>query len=288
MRFVASFGAAALAIAAATSAAAKTPVPIALEPSSPWQMDYGDSACTLARAFGTGDQKIILKLTRYQPTDYLQLTVYGAQLKSAGRMSKLAVSFGAASPGDANFAVNGMAGTLPMIMGPGYRLAPDTSTDPEAPSPISPATEAAIDGMTFKQDHGPTFALHLQKMGRPMALMRDCTDKLVASWGYDPAQQNARQAPPKPKTSPAYWATSADYPQALLSKNVIGIISFRLEIDPFGKVTGCHILSATKPEGFADLTCRLLLKRARFVPAIGADGAPMASYYVNTVNWLVP
>jgi hypothetical protein len=65
-----------------------------------------------------------------------------------------------------------------------------------------------------------------------------------------------------------------------------GLVQFRLDVDPGGKVAGCFILSRTSPDDFADITCRAMTRRARLQPALDAKGKPIRSYYVNKVIWL--
>ena len=53
-----------------------------------------------------------------------------------------------------------------------------------------------------------------------------------------------------------------------------------------GVPTKCAIQQATSSPEFTKLTCDLLVKRARFSPALDRDGKPVASFYTNSVRWL--
>ena len=66
-----------------------------------------------------------------------------------------------------------------------------------------------------------------------------------------------------------------------------GIVRFRLDVDPTGAPAGCRVLYRTNPDDFADLSCRLLMKRARFNPALDAAGKPVKSYYINNIRWVM-
>jgi len=115
--------------------------------------------------------------------------------------------------------------------------------------------------------------------------MRTCTADLVKYWGLDPAAQESRTRKPEPIASPGTWLRPADYPTGALRKGASAVIDFRLMLDAAGQPTDCHIQGMTKGEEFPMLTCKLLMKRARFSPALGADGKPIASYYTNSVRW---
>ena len=51
--------------------------------------------------------------------------------------------------------------------------------------------------------------------------------------------------------------------------------------------TGCRVLYRTNPDEFADLTCALISKRARFAPALDAKGTPVKSFYISNVRWVM-
>jgi hypothetical protein len=36
-----------------------------------------------------------------------------------------------------------------------------------------------------------------------------------------------------------------------------------------------------------ETTCRIFMNRVRFKPALNFQGQPVASYYVNAINWLM-
>ncbi len=57
-----------------------------------------------------------------------------------------------------------------------------------------------------------TVALELGLMGTSFDALHKCTDDLVASWGLNAAEQKTLLHPPIPKTNPAKWLLSSDYP----------------------------------------------------------------------------
>ena len=52
-----------LALATPTLAAAAAPAPLALKPTSAWQVDYADERCRLGRQFGEGKQTVCCSWT---------------------------------------------------------------------------------------------------------------------------------------------------------------------------------------------------------------------------------
>lgn len=83
------------------------------------------------------------------------------------------------------------------------------------------------------------------------------------------------------------WFQASDYPFEAAKFGLAGKVRFRLAIDPHGRVTGCEILQSARPVLDA-VTCRVLVKRARFEPARGSSGEAVASTYESQVTWAVP
>ena len=121
----------------------------------------------------------------------------------------------------------------------------------------------------------------------------------VAAVALSPAQAVAQvtsaPAPPPiitravtPATSPSSWIVEDDYPVLAREAAQSGVVGFRLDIDATGKVTGCAIIQSSASPSLDATTCQLLRSRARFHPALGADGQPIASHWVSRVRWTVP
>ncbi|WP_340264772.1 energy transducer TonB [Sphingobium mellinum] len=91
-----------------------------------------------------------------------------------------------------------------------------------------------------------------------------------------------------PRSAPGSWLSDADYPSRAQREERSGTAGFRLEIGPDGRVTNCTITSSTGHSDLDEATCRLLPKRARFKPAVGSDGQPMADTYNGRITWRLP
>ncbi|MBS0483536.1 MAG: hypothetical protein JSR96_15620 [Proteobacteria bacterium] len=58
-----------------------------------WEINYDNDSCHLYAKFGTGDQEIILNLTRYQPGADLELRIYGKSLKALDQHYSVTTDF---------------------------------------------------------------------------------------------------------------------------------------------------------------------------------------------------
>jgi TonB family protein len=127
--------------------------------------------------------------------------------------------------------------------------------------------------------------LDLGSMKAPLAALDGCMDDLIKGWGLDPVQQRQRKRAPEPTESPAKWFRTDDYPTGLNHFGVGGIVVLRLVVDADGTVTGCGVSKAGGDKAFEDLTCQLAKTRARFQPAIGAEGEPIPSVWIQSITW---
>jgi protein TonB len=92
----------------------------------------------------------------------------------------------------------------------------------------------------------------------------------------------------QPAGDPAKWVTAADYPDAAVADRASGLVSFRLEVDDAGLVSGCKVTKGSGSEALDKATCSLLRRRARFLPGRNADNEPIGGSWGGTVTWSYP
>lgn len=265
-----------------------------LEPTDKWVLNYADDSCRLAHAFGKDKDRVLLVLDQFQPGGVMDLSLVGKQF---GRIplsrTDLTVTFGPGLPkGEINDAMLGtlgpdkttiiMAGPRDLLNRPIRRNQGNSADDLGTPTPEQ---EAAITEVHFTT-HSLRLALKTGPLKAPLDAMRTCMANLVKSWGLDPVQQEALATRVTPTSSPGQWLKPADYPAGPLAMGAGAIVRFRLMVGTDGVPTQCFIQLATNSPEFTKLTCDLLMKRARFSPALDREGKPVASYYTNSVRWL--
>lgn len=92
----------------------------------------------------------------------------------------------------------------------------------------------------------------------------------------------------KPRTDPGGWVTTDDYRSNWIRQEMTGKARFRLEIAADGRVTNCAITGSSGHPQLDTATCALVSKRARFQPARGSEGEPVAGTYSNAIDWQLP
>lgn len=253
-----------------------------------WEVNYDKDRCSLFGKFGTDKNEIIAQFTRFQPGDSMEMRLYGQVLKVEGQFFPVVFDFGPLENPQKREAMVGNSGKVPMVLYGGVRLDDWSGAKPlDVAPPLTPADEAKVTTLTVKAPTGKWYRLALGRMDTPMTVLRRCTTDLVRSWGYDPAVIASLKSAPSPVGSPGKWLSSNDYPDKMLAKFQNALIQFRLDIDGAGAVGGCSILSQAGEAEFAETTCRLLSKRAKFSPALDADGKATRSYYISSVRWTI-
>lgn len=269
------------------SAAAKEE-PTVLGQSDKWVANFDTESCQLITSFGEGKDKVLFRLSRYSPGDAFVLDLFGNPFKSDQPRSRVKFQFGPNGTWRETETTNGTTGKLPMMMlGNADLLGREQKEEAMLPL-ITPDQEAAVRWLDIVTARHKLIRLQTGPMGRPMQVMRTCMADLLKSWGFDMQSLQANARPATPAGNPGNWLQSHDYPADMLRQGGQGIVRFRLEVDEAGSVSKCHIQQRTNPDAFADLSCRLLSKRAKFIPALDSSGKPARSIYMNTVRWMLP
>lgn len=152
---------------------------------------------------------------------------------------------------------------------------------------ISPAEEEAITFFEVTRRGGKTVRLETGSLGAPMKKLRECTGELLGHWGIDVAKHATLSRPAVPVKNPARWMSSSQYPAGMLALGKRAVVQFRLGVDAVGEPTACHIQQSTRPKDFDDAVCKAIMRNAKFHPALDAEGRPIASYWLNSVNFVI-
>lgn len=95
-----------------------------------------------------------------------------------------------------------------------------------------------------------------------------------------------KQRPPRPRIALSHLM--GDYPPAALRAGEEGMTEFRTQVDIKGRVTGCSITRSSGSATLDSATCRMLVVRARFEPALDSEGRPTAGETRGRIVWRLP
>jgi hypothetical protein len=271
--------------------------PVRLKPTSKWISDYQLDGCRLMRQFGEGDDKAIIIMNRFSPSEGFQLTLAGNLFKREFK-DTVKLQFGSNEAEQETDFLPGTFAEMPAMLAGHMRLAPMTIQEikereklkPPMYIPLSPLGTAREKAVTFLKVNKPlkkSVILELGAMDKPMAALSTCIDDLVRSWGVDPEKHKRLTRRATPTNNVGNWVMTGDYPSKMLEAGQPAIVNFRLLVDEKGAVAGCFIQQTTRAKEFDNAVCKSITRRARFDPALDQDGKPLLSYYNNTVRFQI-
>ncbi len=290
----------AAAVAFPSPSAAATPEPLVLKPSSTWQVNYAEDQCRLARQFGEGEQAVLLFMDRYGPSEYFRMSISGKLMRTSIEKGDADVQFGPVEAEQQLSFLNGFLGKQPaLVFASAARIAGRTAAETAAYTnrdqseavlvqPISEERQSATKYLRIGKPLRTPVVLQTGSMRAPLAALNTCIDDLLTTWGVDVEKHKNLTQPVKPLKSPGEWIVASDYPLQMLVAGQPALVSFRLSVGADGVPTACHIQATTRPKEFDDAVCKSVMRRARFSPAIDAEGMPLASYYQNSVYFRIP
>lgn len=239
--------------------------------SEPWGVDYGAKRCTLYKKAGDGTLFAVRIIPgRSSP----ELLFVRDDWAAAGAAAKVSLRFPpsvAARKGDPVW--TDVAGKRALTLD---RLGGDTL------DLLAAATGIAL-------VHGERrLELPLTGTAKAVGALRTCHADLLRSWGGDPeAAAKLREGPQQ------IWRTGTffnmgDYPPGAIARGESGTVVVRLDVSAAGALDRCVVVAASGSEELDEATCRVLEDRVGFMPAVGADGAPVAASDFMTVSWVHP
>jgi TonB family protein len=283
-----------LALAALSTALASSPVraePVVLKPSSPWNVDFGEERCRLARFFGDDDNKHVLIFEQYWPGDNLGMTAAGNAFKPFRSTRPTEISFFGPEnttetrPFTGDFAEYGNAlvfsnvwvakitqGTNGAIRIPG-----DTSQ-------LDTAIAREVSAATFRQGD-KMVELTTGPLDEAFKVLNLCANDLVASWGLDPEQVRTASQPVRWTNGQAITKKILDvYPSQAAREGEQAILRMRVIVNERGEMEECKLFESTVTDKLDSPVCRIM-KGACFEPALDAQGKPMRSYYATSITY---
>ena len=177
---------------------------------------------------------------------------------------------------------------------------PPVEPPPPELNPKPAAPQARSDMTVFKQDivipaPGPVVPLAPVPDINPFSgpIGQDTVIAPPATVPLPPAPPRAdpplaKPVAVKPRGNPGEWVTNDDYPDAALRAEEQGRTRFRIEVGANGRPTSCTVTASSGSASLDNAACRLLMRRARFVPGKDANGDPVGGAYANSFNWRIP
>lgn len=124
--------------------------------------------------------------------------------------------------------------------------------------------------------------LRTGSLSGPLKALEKCAVASLKDWGVDPAVEEMVVERPRPVNDTSRLLTSADYPPQALSAGKESRLDVWLNLDAYGRVASCRVISTFASPEINDRMCKLVQHRQTFVPAKTAKGVPVPSYHVQS------
>ena len=111
---------------------------------------------------------------------------------------------------------------------------------------------------------------------------------MLRDWGLDPAVIASLSRGPEPIDTLAGQFSDEDYPAAAVRAGQSGSVLVRLMVDAEGRIGECAIVEGSGAAVLDQRTCQIIVKRARFRPALDSSGAPTRAPAAARIHWLLP
>jgi TonB family protein len=261
-------------ISVGVACAAEAPV---LAPSSPWRVDYADEECRLLRTFGTGADAVTMRLARGSGLESFDMVIAGTNIPRLGDDVKVTLKL---EPQGTESSFDGYSMGVP--------------NRPEKFIRWYDGNPSIFEGITDGQqvrllaDKKLDVVMLWSDGKAALAALQLCHDDLLKGWGVELDAIRASKSPPEPVGSPGQWITNNDYPRAEMVQQIEGTVTFQLKVNSTGAVEKCVILHSSNAAALDQLSCKLMMQRAKFTPALDANDQPITSFYVNRIRWQIP
>lgn len=241
------------------------------QPTGKWVVNFDDAQCVASRNYGSKDQPLFFVIKAPPLGDVMQISF----VRSGSRID--------ADQVDATITVDDSA-PLRVSM---VKFAPkgantrvhQVNLPVESFSSIRQATRITV------RSGGLQETLSLSGMEPLMRTMQTCVADLRQVWNVTEADK------PHPLVKQHAVANlkgifkPSDYPGVALRDDAMGTVSLGLLIDERGNVADCTVVGTSEAASLDAQSCVIVRGRAKFTPALGLDGKPTKSSYLQRITW---
>ena len=148
---------------------------------------------------------------------------------------------------------------------------------------------AEAQGVTLEVGGRRPVTINFSGADRAVKLFRQCDDNLLRTWGVDPAALRALRKRPHPiGGSIARWVHNTDYPEEAIRQNASGMATMRFLVRTDGRPSDCTVVASSGHKSLDRASCRVIMERGEFEPAIGPDGKPVEAPIITGLRWVIP
>ena len=242
-----------------------------LQPTSKWNVDYDEAQCVAARDYGTKEEPLVLILKPSPNGNVMRVLVV-----KKGGFPGFADQLGASIQFDSSRPVRINA------LRSSSKDKDLTVYSFDMPMAVFMAGQSAK-AITVSA-RGLTRAFSVNAIPALLTELDKCRVNLLRH--YNAGGSGIRELATSTKPLSKIFSSS-DYPATALSRADQGTVMVTVLLDEAGQVKDCSVDGSAGAATLDTMTCHLIQERASFRPAIGSDGKPVRSVFVQRVTWRI-
>lgn len=266
---------------------------IALEPSTPWNVDYGAEKCRLARIFGEGENKTILFMEQWGPDEKFGFSVAGPDFESFRSRRKTEIRFfSEQEPYETEPFTGEVDGFGTAVIHASFSLGNRNEYSREIGEVQyglpQIETEIAKRAKYVSLRQGNRIVkLNTGPLNEAFTVLNQCSHQRLVDWDLDLDKHlTIKQMPLWRNEKQIAARIMSVYPTRALKEGESAIFRMRVIVNEDGSISDCKIFESTITEVLQSPACEKM-KGAEFDPALDAEGKPVKSFYQTTIIYRV-
>jgi hypothetical protein len=256
------------------------------QPSGKWVVNFADAQCIATRQYGPTDKPIYLVLKAPPVGDVLQIGIVWKHGHREAIQTRGEIVFDNGEPvvtnllefGNKQLGQRAILVNLPTPQLAPMRLASSIRIRARSASNRKLGSRMTFGSSTVDETFGLTQMTSLLKM------MDTCTANLRKVWNvYDSKVPGPLKRSATGDVRGLF--SSDDYPGIAVLNEQTGAVSLVLLIDEQGKVADCTVTQTSGVAALDAQSCAVITERGKFGPAIGHDGRPAKSSWLQRISW---
>ena len=242
-----------------------------LTPTEKWVVNFDDAQCVASRNYGTPQKPLYLVLKAPPLGKVMQIAVMRAATGGADEQRDARLTIDERPPLDVSLLVYTSKSTQRRVN------MVNLTIDQFAPMRQAHSLAIASKGLHER------FAL--TSMDGLLKLIDSCVADLVKVWNVNEGLGPTRTLSSRAMGNVASFFSSDDYPRDALYGDNEGKVRFVILVKEDGTVADCTLTETSGAAALDAQTCAVILKRAKFTPAVGLDGKPAKDALSGTLRW---
>ena len=238
------------------------------QPTNKWIVDYAETHCTASRTYGSEEEQTTLAFRPSPNGNVIRLIMVRPGTVRTPHHFPVTTSIAEKTTG-LRFKSSNKESEIIWI-----------TFDRAALEGLNGAGEIAIKGGEVIDER---FAL--PGMGAVLKALDACNEDLRAHWNVgDAAVASFKKRAVSAKPLPDYFSYD-DYPAQAFEEEASGEVRIILMIDEAGTLKDCMVEEASGIATLDAMGCGVLLRRAKFSPALDSSGKPTKSVMTTRIIW---